>query len=57
MVTLCGSPPKRGDIAKDPVQRGDLIKQAVVAGSVVFGFPGQLGMREKAEDAEAVIGA
>src|SRR6185436_10960009 len=42
------------DIALDPLQRRDLIEESVVAGRVLRRFGSQLGMREKAERADAI---
>ena len=43
------------DVALDPFERGGLIHQAVVAGGVVAVFLGEFGVREEAEDAEAIV--
>jgi hypothetical protein len=39
----------------DPGEGGGLVEEAVVAGGVVRGFGGELGVGEEAEDAEAVV--
>src|SRR5687767_13826539 len=46
---------KCGDVALHPAQRLDLVEQAVIARGSLRRFPGERGMSEKAERAEAVV--
>src|SRR5690606_28219092 len=46
---------ERGDVALNPLQSRDLVEEAVVSRSPVRGLRTELGMREKAERADAVV--
>ena len=57
IVTSLGIASEGRDVPLHPSQAGDQVQEAVVAGSLVRRFRGQLGMREEAERAHAVVDA
>src|SRR5690349_2063357 len=46
---------KCGDVFMHPAQPCDLVQQAIVTGAVIRHLAGQLGMRQKAENAEPIV--
>src|ERR1700739_3515161 len=54
---VIGITAKCGDVLLDPLECGDLIEEAVVAGGVVTRLFGEIRMRKKSENTEAVIHA